>query len=155
MYYIMAKKYKQGRFVPINKEKYVGDIDNIVYRSGWERQFLKYCDENPAIIQYNSEDVKIKYISPLDNKMHTYWIDFYLKIKSSDGSIKQMLIEVKPHAETIEPKRGKKRQKTYLREVTTYVRNQAKWKYARAFAKSKGCEFIVLTEVMMPQLLRG
>jgi len=151
----MARKYKQGRFLPINKDKYVGDIDNIIYRSGWERQYMIYCDENPAILKWNSESVHIKYISPLDNKVHTYWIDFYIMYKDKSGNVTQALIEIKPHSETIEPKRGKKRQKTYLREITTYIRNQAKWKYARAFAAKHGLSFVVITEQCMPQLLRG
>ena len=151
----MSRKYHKGKFTPKNPQKYVGDIDAITYRSGWERKYMNYCDENPAIIQWNSEDIKIPYISPLDNKQHTYWIDFYIKYRDKIGNISQALIEIKPHAESIEPKRGKKREKRYLREVTTYIRNQAKWKYARAFAAKHGCQFVVITEKTMPQLLRG
>jgi len=155
----MGKKYKQGKFTPTNPQKYLGDIDAITYRSGWERQYMVYCDTNPAIIQWNSEGVKIPYRSPLDdpsaNKIRTYWIDFYIKYKDNTGNVAQALIEIKPHAESIEPKRGKKRQRTYLREVTTYIRNQAKWKYARAFAAKHGLKFVVVTEKTCPQLLRG
>jgi len=151
----MSKKYYQGIFTPKNPQKYIGDVSKIVYRSGWERKYMDYCDENPAILQWNSEDAIIPYLSPLDNKWHKYHIDFYIKYKERSGNIGQSFIEIKPYKETLEPKKGKKRQKTYMNEVITYLRNQAKWKYARQFAKKKGCKFIVITEKTMPQLLRG
>jgi hypothetical protein len=40
-------KFYKGKFRPKNPQKYEGDFRNIVYRSMWERQVLKWCDENP------------------------------------------------------------------------------------------------------------
>ena len=152
----MAKKrnYKQGYYNPTNPEKYIGDITKIIYRSSWERQYFIYCDENSAILQWNSEDCKIPYISPLDNRKHNYHVDIYVKYKTRTGEIKQSLIEIKPHKETLMPKRGKKRLKTYTTEVTTYVRNQAKWKAATAYAKRVGMDFVVLTENELKPILK-
>ncbi len=149
----MGRKYHKGGFTPVNPSKYVGDIESIVYRSGWERNYMKYCDENPAILSWNSEDVIIKYLSPVDNRVHRYHIDFYIKYKDSSGNVCQALIEVKPHIQTLVPKRGKKRQRTYMNECKTYLVNQAKWKYATEFAESKGIKFIILTEKNTPSLL--
>lgn len=149
----MARNYKQGRYKPINPQKYLGDVNKIIYRSGWEKQYFIYCDNNPTILQWNSEDTIVPYLSPLDNKMHRYHIDIYIKYKNTSGEIAQALIEIKPHGQTLEPRRGKKRMKTYTNEVTTYIRNQAKWKAAEIFAEKHGAKFIVLTEVMMPALL--
>ena len=149
-----SRKCKTGKFTPNNPDKYVGDIEDIVYRSGWERVFMRYCDDNPSIIQWNSESVHIPYYSPLDKKMHKYWMDFYIKIKSKDGTIKQKLIEVKPHAETLEPVKGNKKMKTYTYQVTSYIRNQAKWKAAVMYAEKHGLEFQVITEKMMPSFLK-
>ena len=36
----------KGKFHPTNRKKYKGDINNIIYRSLWERKFMVYCDEN-------------------------------------------------------------------------------------------------------------
>lgn len=33
-------KYYQGKYKPKNPEKYVGDINNIIFRSSWERNFF-------------------------------------------------------------------------------------------------------------------
>lgn len=151
----MAKKrFKQGKFSPKNKEKYLGDIEKIIYRSGWELQYCKYCDENPSILEWNSEDVIIPYYNPMDEKMHRYHIDFYIKYKSTNGNIKQALIEIKPHKETLEPSSNRRKTKRYLTEVVTYVRNQAKWEHAKLFAEKHGCDFVVVTEKLMPSLLR-
>lgn len=37
----MAKPH-QGRYVPENPKKYVGDRNNIIYRSGYEKRFFLY-----------------------------------------------------------------------------------------------------------------
>lgn len=151
----MAKKrFKQGQFTPKNKEKYLGDVEKIIYRSGWELQYCKYCDTNPSIIKWNSEDVIIPYFNPMDEKVHRYHIDFYIKYKAKNGDIKQALIEIKPHAETLQPNSNRRKTKRYLTEVTTYIRNQAKWEHAKVFAEKHGCSFEVITEKRMPSLLK-
>ena len=38
-----SQKYK-GKFKPDNPSKYMGDVENIIYRSGWERRAMKYFD---------------------------------------------------------------------------------------------------------------
>ena len=95
----MTYKPHKGRYVPNKPQKYRGDYNNIVYRSSWERRFMLYCDRSDAIIEWGSEEIIIPYISPLDGRMHRYFPDFYIKVKQSDGSIKKMLIEVKPKAQ--------------------------------------------------------
>jgi hypothetical protein len=63
-----------------------------------------------------------------------------------DGSIKTMLLEVKPKAQTLEPKVPKRRTKRFISEVMTYGVNQAKWKAAREYCEFKGWEFQIITE---------
>ena len=88
----------RGRYIPSKPQKYKGDSSNIIYRSLWERKFMVYCDRNDAILEWGSEEVIIPYRSPLDGRMHRYFPDFYVKVKQQDGSIKKLLIEVKPKA---------------------------------------------------------
>lgn len=145
----MEKKerhYKQGLFKPANPEKYIGDPTNIVYRSGWEKKFMNYLDENLSIIRWGSEEVVVPYISPVDNRPHRYFVDFYVEAKGVDGSIKKMLVEIKPYAQTLEPKMPKKKTKRFITEVMTYGVNQAKWKAAQNYCDKKGWVFQVLTE---------
>ena len=40
---IDRRAYK-GIFKPLNKAKYKGQVNNIVYRSSWEKRFMVYCD---------------------------------------------------------------------------------------------------------------
>lgn len=142
----MVAGYKQGFFRPKFPEKYAGDANNIVYRSGWERSVMKSLDENASVIKWSSEEVVIPYISPVDNKMHRYFVDFYVEAKSQDGSIKTMLLEVKPAAQVQPPKQPKRKTKRFLSEVMTYGVNQAKWEAAIAYCNKKGWEFKVITE---------
>ena len=65
---------------------------------------MKYCDGNPSILEWGSEEIVIPYRSPLDNRIHRYFVDFYIKVKDVDGNIQKYLIEVKPKKQTREPK---------------------------------------------------
>lgn len=139
------KTYK-GRFSPKNPEKYKGDPTNIIYRSLWERKVMVYLDENPNVIEWNSEEIIIPYISPVDNRPHRYFPDFWVRARSKDGLTKTMLLEVKPKAQTKEPKKKSKVTKKYITEVMTWGVNQAKWKYAQEYCLDRGWEFKILTE---------
>ena len=142
----MAYEYKQGFFKPKNPQKYRGDPTNIVYRSGWEKSVMKWLDETSTVTGWSSEEIVVPYISPIDNRPHRYFVDFYVEAIGRDGRTKNILIEVKPAAQTREPKKPKRNTKRYLTEVMTYGINQAKWKAAEDYCKDKGWEFKILTE---------
>ena len=136
----------KGKFIPNNTKKYVGDHKNVTYRSLWELKFMKWCDRNKNILEWGSEEFFIPYQSPLDHKMHRYFPDFYMKIKESNGKIMRYVIEVKPAKQCIPPVKGRKQKKTFIREVTEYAKNQAKWKAARSFCELRQLTFKVVTE---------
>jgi hypothetical protein len=142
----MATNFKQGFFKPKYPDKYRGDASNIVYRSGWEKRVMQSLDENMNIISWSSEEIVIPYQSPVDNKIHRYFIDFYVEAKMPDGSIKVMLLEVKPVAQTMEPKSTGRKTKRFINEVVTYGVNQAKWNAASKYAQKMGWEFKIITE---------
>ena len=136
----------KGRYQPNNPLKYRGNFKNIIYRSLWELKFMKYCDGNQNILEWGSEEVIVPYRSPIDNRYHRYFPDFYIKVRESTGKIKKYIIEVKPKKQCIEPKVQKKKTKSYVYEVCEYVKNQAKWKAAEEYCMDRGLEFKVLTE---------
>ena len=136
----------KGKYRPNNPLKYKGDYRNIIYRSLWELKFMKYCDSNQNILEWGSEEFWLPYRSPLDNKVHRYFPDFYIKVKETTGKINKMIIEVKPKRQCSEPKRPKKKTRGYIYEVREYARNQAKWKAARTYCLDRGYEFKILTE---------
>lgn len=136
----------KGFFKPKNPKKYKGDPTNIIYRSLWERQVMKFLDENDSVIEWQSEEVIIPYISPVDNRKHRYFPDFLAKILQSDGTIKTVMLEVKPYKETVEPKKKNRVTQQFITEVRTWGVNQAKWKYAREYCADRGWEFKLITE---------
>lgn len=140
------RHYKQGYFKPNNPQKYRGDPTNITYRSGWEKLVMISLDNNPAILEWSSEEIVIPYISPLDGKPHRYFPDFYAKAKTKDGGIQHQILEIKPKKETLEPKKKKKITEAYVYEVTTWGKNQAKWAAAEEYCRKKGWTFRILTE---------
>ena len=136
----------KGKYQPSFPKKYKGNPSNIIYRSLWERKFCIYCDKNENILEWSSEEIALPYRSPLDNKIHRYFPDFYIKVRETNGSIKKMLIEIKPKKQCVEPKVQKKKTKGYIYEVKEYVRNQAKWEAAKEFCEDRQWEFKILTE---------
>ena len=129
-----------------NRKKYIGDPDKVVCRSLWERQVCKYFDSNRNIIRWGSEEVTIKYYSPIDKKMHRYYPDFIVEKINKDKEIETLLIEVKPYKQTLKPERKKKSKRTYLSECKTFEINSAKWKAAEEVAKRNDWKFLILTE---------
>lgn len=142
----MYKNTYKGRYRVNNTQKYKGDINSVVYRSLWELRFMKWCDETTSIIEWGSEVVIIPYISPLDKKVHRYFVDFYMKVKSSDGNIQKYLVEIKPERFTKPPPIPKRKTKQFIDEVFQYGVNEAKWKAAFEFCKDRKMKFMILTE---------
>lgn len=136
----------KGPFRPRNPEKYKGDPTNIVYRSRWELMVMQKLDEHPDVLEWSSEEINIKYRSPIDNKIHRYFPDFYMKRRSQDGKIESFLIEVKPKAQTKPPKVQTKATRKYINEVATWGVNSAKWTMAEEFCKDRGWTFMIITE---------
>ena len=85
-------------------------------------------------------------ISPVDNRPHRYFPDFFIKYRKKDGSIGRDVIEVKPKGQTQPPKPRSRRTKTYLREVSRYLVNQAKFEAAQEFCDDRKFGFRILTE---------
>ena len=135
-----------GLFKPRYPQKYIGDPTNIVYRSSWEVKLMGWLDNNPDIISWCSEEIQIPYKSPVDGKWHRYFPDFLVKVKTKDGQLKTMILEVKPKKQTLPPEPRKRVTKQYINEVTTWGVNQAKWKAAEEYCKDRNWEFHVMTE---------
>jgi hypothetical protein len=142
----------KGKFRPKNPNKYKGNPSNIIYRSLLERRFMVYLDEHSAILKWSSEEIIIPYVSPIDNRVHRYFPDFYMKYKNKKGITVEELIEVKPFSQCSPPNQKKKLTKTgrtskrYLKEVQTYMVNEAKWTQAMSFCKDRQWKWRILTE---------
>ena len=136
----------KGRYTPQNPKKYRGNPHNVIYRSLWERKFMVYCDHSESIIEWGSEEVVIPYKSPWDGRIHRYFPDFYIKIKTNEGTTKKLIVEIKPKKQTKAPKEPERKTKRYLKEVRTWGVNSSKWRYATEWCKDNGMEFKILTE---------
>lgn len=143
----MARKgIRKGLFTPRHPEKYVGNVNNIVYRSSWELSFMNFLDNNPNIEKWGSEIISIPYRKPTTGRIHKYYPDFWIKYKSKNGEVVQEVIEVKPEKETRQPTTVGKTKKTQLYEAITWSINKAKFKSAALFCTKYGMKFRVLTE---------
>lgn len=133
-------------YKPLYPQKYAGDPTNIIMRSSWETRFAAWCDKNPSIVKWSSEETVIPYRCPTDNKIHRYFVDFKIQVVDKNGSPKTYLVEVKPSKQTRPPEFPGKKTKRYLTESYTFIKNQAKWKAATEYAKDRGWQFKIITE---------
>jgi hypothetical protein len=136
----------KGKFRPKHPKKYRGDPTKIIYRSLWERNCMRYFDDNPNVLKWSSEEVIVPYKSPLDGRYHRYFPDFLIRIKNKQGQLETIMIEVKPYKETKEPKPQKRLTKNYLYEVRTWSINKSKWEAAIEFCKDRKWKFMIITE---------
>ena len=138
----------KGNYTIKNKEKYIGDHTKVKYRSLWERQAFKWCESNPRVRGWNSEEIVIPYVSSADKRFHRYYVDLLLVMESGET----ILVEIKPKKQTVAPKKPKRKTKKYVTEVTTYLTNTSKWKAANHFAEAKGWKFQIWTEETLKNL---
>jgi len=139
----------KGKYKVKNRDKYVGDVDNVVYRSLWERNAFRWLESNSNIKAWAAEEVVVPYLCETDGKIHRYFLDLWFK--TSDGET--YIIEIKPKKETVPPKKPKRgSRQRHLSESLTYVKNQSKWKAAHQFAQSKGWHFQIWTEDTLREL---
>ena len=137
----------KGKYTIKNTKKYLGDPTKVIYRSLWERQAFKWCETNPRVKKWNSEEIVVPYKCKTDNKIHRYYVDLLVELDNKDI----ILVEIKPKKETVPPK-GKRKTKKYIREVMTYVKNTSKWEAANQYANHKGWKFQVWTEDTLTNL---
>ena len=125
-------KFEKGYYKPINEDKYIQPRDRTMnsqilpeYRSSWEKAFMKYCDLSENIKNWGTEPFAIPYVSPKDNQVHRYYVDFVFITKDNQ----KYLVEIKPKNQCNNPI------------------NLAKWEAAKKYAKQIGAIFTVVTEV--------
>lgn len=143
-------RFRQGYYRLISPEKYIGDPTKIIYRSSWEQRFCKYCDTTPEIDRWSSEPIAIPYVHPGDNKIHNYFVDFYMRLIKPDETL-EYLVEVKPSKSLAVPSMPEglvtvNRLKQYNDAAKTWLINRAKFKAAEEFARINGKLFIIVTE---------
>ena len=137
------KRYRQGIFTPKYPKKFIGT--KAVYRSGLELKFFRFCDDNKNVIKWSSENVVVPYISPLDGRVHRYFVDNFISIKEG-VNIKNYLVEIKPYRQTKPPTTKYKKKQHIVYEQKQWAVNTSKWESARRLCKKKGWEFLLITE---------
>lgn len=130
----------KGLYRPENPEKYMGDPNKIRFLSAWERNFMVFCDTNPDVIQWSSEEIKIPYYHPFKKRVAMYIPDFIIKYRNKAGEVKTEVVEIKPAKESMLKPKMTNYDKVCL------VLNTAKWQAARLLCDKHGIVFRILTE---------
>lgn len=143
------RRFRTGKFIPRNPEKYRGNVDRITYRSSWELKCFEFLDNNRNILEWGSEILVIPYVKPDNIRagrpiVSRYFPDLWVKTRKEDGSIIEEVIEIKPMRQATPSQR--KTEKARLRENQTYELNVAKWRAAKKWCEERGMIFRILTE---------
>lgn len=144
----MAKNWKAGKYALQNPEKYLGDPDNVIFRSSWEEEAFKRLDLNPHIIKWASEEIGIEYLKPNPQtgnfEKGLYFPDLFIVKKDTNGNISREIIEIKPYKQTRPPRSRKPNVR--LQEEYQWLINQHKWEAAKAWCDSYDIKFTIMTE---------
>jgi len=142
--------YKQGWYIPENPNKYMGN-GAVKYRSSYEQRLFYYLDNEDNVLAWGSESIAIPYIFELDNSQHRYYPDVIATIRTKDGTIKRLVIEVKPYKQTLPPARSKKisskNTHRFDEDMTMFIKNKNKWDAADLYCKKNNLEFVIMTEI--------
>ena len=133
-------KWANGLYQLRNPEKYIGK-KTPRYRSSWEWAFMRFCDNNPSVMNWASESIQIPYRNPLTGKNTIYVPNFFIVYTSKSQQKVAELVEIKPNNQTKFESVGKNSQ-----NQAAYIVNRAKWEAANKWAKGKGIRFRVITE---------
>lgn len=136
----MAKSWAQSRYIPKHPEKYIGSKSPFA-RSSWETQFMMFVDNNPNVLKWASESIKIPYKDPFTNRSTVYVPDFYIQYVDAKGQINNEIIEIKPANQTLIEKAGRNKF-----NQAQYIKNQVKWAAANAYCRQQGLKFRIITE---------
>lgn len=142
---------KKPQYTLRNPHKYMGDADNVIFRSTWERDAFKFCDNNKNILLWGSEEIIIPYMKPvfgpggqLTTKLANYYPDLYVEYVNRKGDVVKELIEIKPKKQT-QASRARKYATNFF-ENMTYAINMAKWDAAIRYCEPRGIKFCLMTE---------
>lgn len=159
-------KFHQGNYIPKNKNKIIktNELGGVYYRSSWEKKIMFWLDNNDKIIKWGAECLKVPYQitklvgGDLKVKEHSYYPDFYYEMLNEDGSTKKVVVEVKPkkdYEDALLFERGMFETKDNMNvrklrnleyRFKTAQKNSEKWKTMIKWCKSKGYDFIIITE---------
>ena len=141
------KKYPRvGKYKVKNTEKYVGNLHECKHRSSWELVYMKYLDNNPFVLEWGSETIKIPYYNPVEKRSRNYLVDFYASVMDKNCRKQKYIIEIKPSNQCFPPKQPKKKTKAFKEAIMAYMVNQSKWKAAYKYAEKRDWRFIIITE---------
>lgn len=145
------REFRQGIFKPLNKEKCLNSSP-VIFRSYLEARLFKILDSNSDVLKWSSEETVIPYVHPIKTKQSgqktyaRYFVDVYMEMKIED-KIRKFIIEIKPASQVEKPViNNRKKLSTILYENAMYAINTAKWEAAKAYAKKKDMDFLIITE---------
>lgn len=143
-------KFKQGYFQLKHPEKYMTNVNEVIYRSSWEHRFMIYCDSSEEVLQWASEPFYIQYFYGVDQKVHKYYPDFYFARRNEDGTITKYIVEVKPTEMLKKPEPPKRKTPNTMRNYNVimeqYTKNYYKSIAAKDWCAKNGYKFVYLTE---------
>ena len=158
-------KYHGGNYIPKNKNKVIklNTQGGLYYRSSWEQKIMIWLDLNSKITKWGAECLQIPYqMTHFENgdskvKSHVYHVDFYYEMRTDDGVLRQVVVEVKPKKEyqmvlaltegrLQVPEKGTKKLKNFEYDLKMAYKNKNKWETMISWCNKKGYDFIIITE---------
>jgi len=168
-------KTKQGYYNIEHKDKYIGDVSQVIYRSSWEYAFCKWLDASPSVIRWSSEPISIPYYdrvsklaecaklgldpnNPTNWEVRNYNTDFWYEVNKGDSQTDKIFAEIKPASKLRKPipplkDASLKEQRIFTNAAKEYLINEAKFAALKAWAEKNNAKFYVFTEDILKKIL--
>jgi len=168
-------KSRQGYYRLVNKEKYIGDPNLIIFRSSWEFSFCKFLDMSKSVKRWSSEPVSIPYYdrvskleecaklgldpnNPSNWEVKNYNTDFWYEVDNGMDKLEKVFVEIKPSYKlkkpTPPPKDAPlKEQRIFVRAAKEYLINEAKFAALKEWAERNGAKFYVFDENILKKVI--
>lgn len=136
-------RYKQNYINPKSCKKLFESQQNepIIYRSSYEKKFIRWLENSDKVLHWGSECLCIPYTGA-DGNQHRYYPDFVVEFANGTKSV----IEIKPYSQTVRP------DPRCQWAVEEYKKNVLKWVAATEFCKKHGLTFQIVTEHTIARL---
>ena len=149
----------KGNYILTNPEKFCSPRPP-AFKSRWEKKIFIALDNNPFVPKWGYESIEVYYQNPVYQKWSVYYPDIFCSVISPDGSIRVLMIEIKPAKYTQPPKKPNQPKsrdaksiikhqtslKRYENEWRDWLVNQSKWNAARAWCLKNKVEWLIITE---------
>ena len=105
--------YETSKILKLLKKSKISNLDEF---SIWEKKILQSLRKNGISLETKFRNFPLK----VEDQKYEYIPDFLVKVKTASNQIETWVVEIKPYAQTREPKKSKRLTKRYIKSCVHF-----------------------------------